>query len=149
MTGFWNRPEETVGVLRDHADADGTRRWLHTGDLGYLDDDGYVFIVDRKKDLIKTSGYPGVAARDRGDARRRIRRSPRSAWPVCPTSAKGEVVKAWVVLRHGPGVDRGRSARLLPRKARAVQSSGTHRIPDRSAEDDGRQGAAAGAAGPA
>jgi len=58
MVGFWNRPEETATVLRDHVDPDGTtRRWLHTGDLGYLDDDGYVFIVDRKKDLIKTSGY--------------------------------------------------------------------------------------------
>ena len=57
MVGFWNRPEETASVLREHADADGTRRWLHTGDLGYLDDDGYLFIVDRKKDLIKTSGY--------------------------------------------------------------------------------------------
>ena len=57
MIGYWNRPEETADILRDHVDEDGTRRWLHTGDLGYLDADGYVFIVDRKKDLIKTSGY--------------------------------------------------------------------------------------------
>ena len=57
MVGFWNQPGETATVLRDHTDADGTRRWLHTGDLGYLDEDGYLFIVDRKKDLIKMSGF--------------------------------------------------------------------------------------------
>ena len=47
-------PEETAIALRTHGD--GTR-WLHTGDLGRVDEDGYVFIVDRQKDLIKTSGY--------------------------------------------------------------------------------------------
>src|SRR5262249_60014139 len=56
MEGYWNRPEETAAMLREHADETGTRRWLHTGDLGYLDEDGYVFIVDRKKDLIKPGG---------------------------------------------------------------------------------------------
>src|SRR5262249_51910130 len=45
MLGYYKRPEETALVLREHAEADGSRvRWLHTGDLGYLDDDGYLFI---------------------------------------------------------------------------------------------------------
>src|SRR4051812_33280788 len=52
MVGFWNHPEETSLVLRDHLDENGVRRWLHSGDLGYMDEDGYLFIVDRKKDLI-------------------------------------------------------------------------------------------------
>ena len=100
MAGYWNRPEETADVLRDHVDADGTRRWLHTGDLGYLDDDGYLFIVDRKKDMIKTSG---------------LQVWPREIEEVLATHAavaevgvagvadpvKGEVVHAWIVLRAG------------------------------------------------
>ena len=98
--GYWNRPADTALVLRDHTDADGTRRWLHTGDLGYLDEDGYVFIVDRKKDMIKTSGFqvwpreieevlathPGVA--EVGVA-------------GVSDEVKGEVVHAWIVLRRG------------------------------------------------
>src|SRR5439155_20011266 len=54
MAGFWNRPDETAGALRDDVEPSGTRRWLHTGDLGYLEEDGYLFIVDRETDLIET-----------------------------------------------------------------------------------------------
>jgi len=50
FAGYWNRPEETAAVLDD----DG---WLHTGDVAYRDDDGYLFLVDRKKDLVIVSGF--------------------------------------------------------------------------------------------
>ena len=103
MTGYWNQPEETAIVLRDHT-ADGvTRRYLHTGDLGYLDEDGYLFIVDRKKDLIKTSGYQ-VWPREIEEA---IAAHPAVAEvgvAGVPDPAKGEAVKAWVVLRAGQTV---------------------------------------------
>jgi len=48
MAGYWGKPEETAAALRNG--------WMHTGDAAYMDDDGYVFIVDRLKDMIKTAG---------------------------------------------------------------------------------------------
>ena len=53
MRGYHNRPEETAQTIR--------QGWLHTGDVGYLDDDGFLFVVDRKKDMIIRGGeniYP-------------------------------------------------------------------------------------------
>ncbi|MEU9602458.1 long-chain fatty acid--CoA ligase [Streptomyces sp. NPDC048109] len=49
MKGYWRRPEETAAALRGG--------WLHTGDLGYSDEDGYLYVVDRKKDLVIRGGY--------------------------------------------------------------------------------------------
>jgi long-chain acyl-CoA synthetase len=100
MIGFWNRPEETSGVLRDHVDEDGPRRWLHTGDLGYLDRDGYLFIVDRKKDLIKTSGYQ-VWPREVEEALAAHPAVAEVGVAGVPDETKGEAVRAWVVLRAG------------------------------------------------
>lgn len=54
MKGYFKKPEETAAVI----DSDG---WFHTGDIGYVDDDGFLFITDRKKELIKTSGGKYVA----------------------------------------------------------------------------------------
>jgi long-chain acyl-CoA synthetase len=103
MVGFWNRPEETSLVLRDHVDEDGTRRWLHTGDLGYMDADGFVFIVDRKKDLIKTSGYQ-VWPREIEEALAAHPAVAEVGVAGVPDDVKGEAVRAWVVRRSGHDV---------------------------------------------
>ncbi|HEV3217063.1 MAG TPA: long-chain fatty acid--CoA ligase [Vicinamibacterales bacterium] len=97
MEGYWRNPEETRRALRVHGEGGA---WLHTGDLGYLDTDGYLFIVDRQKDLIKTSGYQ-VWPREIEEA---IASHP-AVMDVgvagIPDELKGEVVKAWVVCRPG------------------------------------------------
>jgi long-chain acyl-CoA synthetase len=112
MAGFWNRPDETALVLRDHEDLvpaepgtartgpGETRRWLHTGDLGYLDDDGYLFIVDRQKDLIKTSGYQ-VWPREIEEVLATHPAVAEVGVAGVADPAKGEAVHAWVVLRAG------------------------------------------------
>jgi long-chain acyl-CoA synthetase len=96
MLGYWNQPDATAEMV--HVDDRG-RRALHTGDLGYMDDDGYIFIVDRKKDLIKTCGFQ-VWPREIEEVL--------SAHPAVsevgvigvPDKMRGEVVKAFVVLRE-------------------------------------------------
>jgi long-chain acyl-CoA synthetase len=100
MVGYWNRPDETAEILRDHVDEAGTRRWVHTGDLGYLDDDGYLFIVDRKKDLIKTSGYQ-VWPREVEEVLATHPAVAEVGVAGIRDEVKGETVKAWVVLRAG------------------------------------------------
>ncbi len=100
MEGYWQRPDETALVLRVHTDADGTRRWLHTGDLGYLDEDGYVFIVDRKKDMIKTSGYQ-VWPREVEEVLATHPAVAEVGVAGVADPVKGEAVHAWVVLRRG------------------------------------------------
>jgi acyl-CoA synthetase (AMP-forming)/AMP-acid ligase II len=48
MSGYWDKPDETAAAVSDG--------WMHTGDGGYMDDNGYVFVVDRIKDLIVSGG---------------------------------------------------------------------------------------------
>jgi long-chain acyl-CoA synthetase len=97
MLEYWNNPLETADALRSHGEG---APWLHTGDLAYMDDEGYVFLVDRKKDLVKTSGFQ-VWPREIEEVI--------SAHPAVmevgvagvPDPVKGEVAKAWVVLKPG------------------------------------------------
>ena len=81
----------------------GVRRWLHTGDLGYVDDDGYVFIVDRKKDLIKTSGFQ-VWPREVEEVLATHPAVAEVGVAGIADRVRGETVKAWVVLREGAEV---------------------------------------------
>ena len=90
--GYWEMPEETEKVLKGG--------WLYTGDLGMLDKEGYLYIVDRKKDLIISGGenlYPA-------EIEEAINRNPKvkeSAVIGVPDPLWGESVKAFVVLKEG------------------------------------------------
>jgi long-chain acyl-CoA synthetase len=105
MVGYFNNTEETSRALRDHPST-GPGPWLHTGDLGYLDEDTYLFIVDRQKDLIKTSGYQ-VWPREVEEVLAAHPCVQEVGVAGVPDAVKGEVVKAWVVKRQGtnPTVD--------------------------------------------
>ena len=96
MAGYWDDPEETAITVRTHHG----ERWLHTGDLGYLDDDGYLFIVDRMKDLIKTHGYQ-VWPREIEEVLATHPAVAEVGVAGVPDEARGEVAKAWVVLAAG------------------------------------------------
>ncbi|HET7290779.1 MAG TPA: AMP-binding protein, partial [Vicinamibacteria bacterium] len=97
MPGYLDDPEETAVALRRH---DEGPPWLHTGDLGYLDEDGFLFLVDRKKDLIKISGLQ-VWPREIEEAVAEHPKVAEVAVAGVPDPARGEVAKAWVVLREG------------------------------------------------
>ncbi|HUT49859.1 MAG TPA: long-chain fatty acid--CoA ligase [Alphaproteobacteria bacterium] len=92
MLGYWNREEETREALRDG--------WLFTGDTGYLDKDGYLFIVDRKKDLIISSGF-NVYPRNVEDAIYEHDAVEEVTVIGIQDDYKGEVPKAFVKLRDG------------------------------------------------
>ena len=95
MRGYWQSPDETAFAIDAHG--------LRTGDIGYKDEDGYIFIVDRIKDLILSSGY-NVYPRMIEDA---LYRHPdvREAVAIgVPDSYRGQSAKAFVVLREGATV---------------------------------------------
>lgn len=109
MAGYFNNAEETARALRHHpppAGSSGSGPWLHTGDLGYLDEDSFLFIVDRQKDLIKTSGYQ-VWPREIEEVLAAHPGVQEVGVAGVPDDLKGEVVKAWIVKREGtnPTVD--------------------------------------------
>ena len=97
MIGYWNRPEETAEMIRE---TESGERLLFTGDLGYLDKDGYLFIVDRKKDMIKTSGYQ-VWPREIEEVIAGHPAVHEVGVAGLPDRMRGEKAKAWIVLNEG------------------------------------------------
>jgi long-chain acyl-CoA synthetase len=93
MQGYWDNQEAT----RETIEPDG---WLHTGDLASMDEDGAIFIVDRKKDMINTSGFKVFPA----EIERVVASHPSVALVAVggvPDELKGEIAKAYVVLKPG------------------------------------------------
>ncbi|MFX1326867.1 MAG: long-chain fatty acid--CoA ligase [Promethearchaeota archaeon] len=94
MKGYWNKPEETAGQLKDG--------WLLTGDIGKMDEDGYFYIVDRKKDMIDVSGFK-VYPREVEDVLFEYEAIEKAAIIGVPDPALpgSEKVKAYIVLKDG------------------------------------------------
>jgi long-chain acyl-CoA synthetase len=92
MKGYWNQPHETENVLRDG--------WLYTGDVGYMDERGYFYIVDRKKDMIIASGY-NIYPREVEEVLYEHPKVQEAVVVGVPHEYRGETVKAFVVLKQG------------------------------------------------
>jgi len=91
MKGYWNEPEETDRVI----DEDG---WLKTGDVSRVDEDGFYYIVDRRKDVIITGGI-NVYPREIEEVLSQFHKIAEVAVKGLPHKLRGEVIKAYVVLK--------------------------------------------------
>jgi len=90
MKGYWNKPEETASVIRNG--------WLHTGDIGYMDEDDYIYLTERKKDLIIRGGE-NVYPKEVEDVLHRHPQVLEAGVIGIPDAVYGEEVKAFVVLK--------------------------------------------------
>jgi long-chain acyl-CoA synthetase len=92
MKGYWNKPKDSVWALR--------RGWLHSGDIGRMDEEGYVYIVDRVKDMINVSGFKVWPAEVENVLYRHPAVREVAVYGV-PDALKGEKVRIAIVLREG------------------------------------------------
>jgi long-chain acyl-CoA synthetase len=90
MKGYWNLPEDTALTIKDG--------WLYTGDIGYMDEDGYLFITDRKKDIIIRGGE-NVSPREIEEVLYRNNKVAEAGVIGVPDKVYGEEIKAFVVLK--------------------------------------------------
>jgi len=95
MQGYFNREEETLSTLQDE--------WLHTGDLAYQDEEGFFFIVGRKKELIISSGF-NVYPREVELALEEHPGVAEAAVIGAPHPLKGQVVKAFILQEEGHNI---------------------------------------------
>jgi long-chain acyl-CoA synthetase len=97
MRGYWKNENETLQSLRDG--------WLHTGDLATMDDSGYVFIVDRKKDMVISGGY-NIYPREIEEVLYEHPKVRDAAAIGVPHPKKGEAVKVFIVAKQGETLNR-------------------------------------------
>ena len=140
MLGYWNRKDETDLVLRNG--------WLLTGDIARMDEQGYFFIVDRKKDMIDVGGFK-VWPREVEEVLFTHPAVREAAVVGVPDEYRGESVRAYVVLKpESKGkVTEQETNRILQDEHREIQGTPERRVRRRAAEDTRRQGAQAEAAG--
>lgn len=93
MKGYWNLPNETANTFHEGD-------WLKTGDVGYMDEKGYFFIVDRKKDIIIASGF-NIYPREIEEILYENEKIEEAVVLGVPDSYRGETVKAYIVLKNG------------------------------------------------
>lgn len=96
VPGYWNKPEESAKAIRDG--------WLFTGDVGFMDDDGWFYIVDRKKDMIVASGFK-IWPREVEDVLYKHPAVREAAVIGVPDEYRGETVAAFVSLKPGASAD--------------------------------------------
>jgi long-chain acyl-CoA synthetase len=92
MKGYWNRPEDTAATFNDG--------WFLTGDLGYMDENGYFFVVDRKKDMIIAGGF-NIYPREVEEVLYEHEAIQECVVAGIPDPYRGETVKAYIVLKEG------------------------------------------------
>lgn len=92
MKGYWKRPDETARTIRDG--------WLYTGDIAYMDEEGYFYIVDRKKDLIIVGGY-NVYPREIDEVLHTHPKIREAVTVGVNHRSRGETVKAYIVPKEG------------------------------------------------
>jgi long-chain acyl-CoA synthetase len=92
MSGYWEKPEETAVTLKDG--------WLYTGDIGTMDEDGYFYIVDRKKDMIIAGGF-NIYPREVDEVLYEHPKVQEAVTVGIPDEYRGETVKVYIVLKEG------------------------------------------------
>ena len=97
MMGYWNNPDETANILRNG--------WLYTGDIASMDEEGFFYIVDRKKDMIIVGGY-NVAPREIDEVLYEHPKVKEAVSVGVSHPTRGEVIKAYIVLKDGEVCER-------------------------------------------
>ena len=132
MKGYWKAPEANATAFTK----DG---FFRTGDVGYMDEDGFVFIVDRTKDMLLCGGY-NVYPRNIEEAIYQHPSVEEVSVIGVPDAYRGEAPKAFVKLRAGRAAPNARRPEGIPQgPARQARNDLRARNPGRAAEDPGRQ----------